>query len=180
MEELIKPEPRVFFAFDKKKDKIDYLFDKKEINKANELIKNKKILFNERINKNSYSIVDDKVKYLTVIIYDDLNKEINLSCNCGSNKFCSHLYASYLEENEKKFYKVAYKDDSKSLIDKLRHFEYFLCPDIDGDDFIVISNNQLIRIPILNNDGSISLDIIEDDDKKSLEKKLNKYLKDKK
>ena len=181
IEKIIEPIPNNYFAYDMKND-VKELFKDNDIKLGTKLYNDNKIINQEKFNKTLYTIVEDNKRYLNTIKYDDKNKEMIMLCNCNSKSFCKHLYASlmYYKDNNKeiRYYKLSFKSD-KPLLDRIKDFEYFLCADIDGDDFICISDNQLIRLPILNKDSKEYIDIIEDDDSKTLTKKYKKYLKDK-
>ena len=177
IEKLLKPELNYLFAFDLKKDNLEYLFNDDNILKGINLYNNNKVLYLESINKVYYGIVEEKINYLTKVIYDNNIKEIQLSCSCGSNHFCHHLYAtlqSIKNNNIKRYYKVIKKDkNKKNILEKINNLEYFLCIGIYNNNLIIIENDSLIGIPI---NKYFDYEIIEDDDKKTLENKIKKLL----
>ena len=181
LEKLIKPEVNYIFNYDKKKDDIKSLFslDAKKI--GSKIYNNGFVTNLEKSNNTYYGIVKDDKEYLTEIVYNDDVKEMQMLCTCGCKTFCKHLYATTLALNDKKelrYYKIAYKDENKSILDRIRNFEYFLCLGISDKYFIVIQQNSLVALPILDKEYKLNWQIIEDDDSKTLEKKLKQYLKE--
>ena len=177
IEKTIVPAPNYLFYCDKDKDNIDYLFKGK-------LVLGKKlydkITHFERVKNTYYGIIkDNKSEYLTTLVYEDSYKEIQFSCTCGYNGFCEHEYASYLaliNNKELKFSKIAYKDENVDLMERIKNFQYFLCYKIIDDHFIVVQDKELVAIPIRNEKKEIPWEIVEDDDKKTIEKKVKKIL----
>ena len=179
IEGLIEPDINCVFNYDLKNDNIDNLFDEETIKIGKEYYKDGRILFLEKDNDFYKSVVNGTQKYLVSIASKEDTKEVQMSCNCQVNGFCEHIYASLLaikNKEVKKYYKIAHIDDNKNIIDNIKNFNYLLCVDIVDDYFVVIDNFDFALIPILNN-NKLQFKIIEDDDKKTLEKKLNKYLK---
>lgn len=181
IEKLLTPEVNYIFYHDKEEDDVDTFFSN-DIKKIGSKIYNDGFVKNlEKVNNTYYGIIKDDKEYLTEIIYNDDVKEMQMLCTCGSKNFCKHLYATTLamkDKREMKFYKIAYKDENKSLLDRIRNFEYFLCLGISDNYFIVIQNNSLVALPILDKEHKLNWKIIEDDDVKTLEKQLRQYIKD--
>ncbi len=177
IEKLIKPEKNTVFAFDMKKGDIDSLFEPLIINQGKKYFDNN-ISFVERIDNITYAVIKDNQNYLTSINYNDVTKELQLGCTCEYNHFCKHMYAALLalkKKKKKKFYKISYVDNSKSIIDNLKNFNYFLCIGIIQDYFIVVIDYNLELLPILDN-NKLNFKIIEDDKDHNLEIDLQKYL----
>ena len=179
VEKIIDPNTNCVFNFDLEKDNIDTLFNEEIIQRGKEYYKDKRVLFLEKQNVCYSSVVKGTQKYLVSIISKDDTKEVQMSCTCSCEGFCKHMYATLLaikNKEEHKFYKIASFDDEKNIIDVANNFNYLLCADIVDDSFVVIDNFDFAFIPILK-DNKLTFKILEDDEKKTLEKKLNKYLK---
>ena len=181
MEKLVRPEVNYIFNYDIKRDDVDQLFNT-DVKKLGNKIYNSDFVFKlEKLNNTYYGIIKEDKEYLTEIVYNNDVKEMQMFCTCGCKSFCKHLYATVLaikDNKEKIYYKIAYKDDSKTLLDRIRNFEYFLCLGISEDYFIVIQKESLVALPILDKEHKSNWQIIEDDKEKNLEKKLKQYLKD--
>lgn len=179
LEGLIEPDTNCVFKFDLEKDNIDNLFNKKDIISGKEIFDNKKVRFLEKVNNTYYSVISGKQEHLVSIINNYNNKEVQMSCNCFNQGFCKHIYATLLaikNKKEKKFFKIAKINNDKNVIDNLKEFNYYLCADIVEDYFVVVNNLEYLLLPILDN-KTLAYKIIEDDENKTLEKKLNSYLK---
>lgn len=179
IEKIIEPNVNSVFNFDLKKDKIDSLFSPEIIQRGKDYYKDGKILFLEKQNDFYYSVVNGNQKYLVSIVNKENTKEVQMSCTCPYDDFCKHIYATLLaikNNKEKKFFKIAYIDDEKNIIDNLKSFNYLLCAGIFEDYFVVEENFNFAFVPILK-DNKLLYKIVEDDEKKTLEKQLNKYLK---
>ena len=177
VEKLLKPEPNYLFAFDLKKEKIEKLFEVSDCLKGLDLYDNNKVKYLEKKGNIYYGIVHDSKKYLTKVIYDDEIKEMQLSCDCGQHNFCKHLFATLemiRKGEEKRFYKVIKKDKrNKNVLEKIENLEYYLCLGVENNNLVIIDKDSLIKIPI---DRYFDFEIVEDDNKKTLEKKINKIL----
>ena len=179
IEKLIEPDTNCVFTFDIKKDNIDSLFNEDTIKLGKKYYKEDRVIFLEKKDEFYYGVVAGKQNYLVTIINKEDTKEVQMSCNCSHNTFCKHIYAllmSIKNNEEHKFYKIAYIDDDKNILDNLKTFNYLLCVGIVDDYFVVVDNFNFDFIPILSN-NKLLFKIVEDDEKKTLEKKLNKYLK---
>lgn len=179
IEKIIKPDTNCVFNFDFNNDNFDELFDKETIKIGKEYYKDSRIIFLEKETDFYKSVVCGSQNYLVSILIKDNTKEVQMSCNCPHDGFCKHIYATLLaikNKEEYRYFKIAHVDDDKDLIDNLKNFNYLLCVGIVDDYFVVIDNFDFVYVPILK-DGKLNFKIIEDDDKKTLEKQLNKYLK---
>lgn len=179
VEKLIDPGKNCVFVFDLKKDKIDNIFDPVVISKGKEYYEHNKIVFIEKQDNTTYSVIKGTKDYVVSIISNNDTKEVQFTCDCEYPHLCKHIYATLLAMNkkeEKKFYKIAYVDSDKNIMDNIKNFSYFFCADIYEDYFVVIENNTFRLYPIIEN-NKLNFRIIEDDDKKYLERKLKAYLK---
>lgn len=183
LEKIVSPEPNYIFNFDLKHDNINKLFNKDTIAIGTSYYNDAKVIKIENVNNTTYALVRGTKDYLTSIVYNDSTKELQLGCTCGCKTFCKHEYAALLamkSKQEIRYYKISYKDESKTLLDRLRSFEYFLCLGIIDNYFLVIKNYGISALPILDKDKKFNWEIIEDDDTKSLEKAVNDYLENNK
>ncbi len=177
-QKLVNPNVNSIFIFDLNKDNIDDLFEDKIIERGKEYYKNNRVTYIEKQNDTTYAIVSGTQNYLTVVHYLDNTKEMQLSCTCDCNHFCKHMYATLLAMKDNvnyKFFKIAYIDDSKSILDNIQNFNYFLCAGIYKDSFVIINNDNFEFIPILDN-TILKFKIVEDDKNHTLEKELKEYL----
>ena len=181
IEKLVNPEINSLFAFDINKDNFDDLFDINTIKLGKKYLTDNKIMFIESENNITYAVVRDESDHLVSINYDDTKKEVEMSCTCENNHFCKHMYATLLAKKEginKKFYKISFVDENMSMVENLKNFNYLLCSGIIDDYLIVVDINKFAFLPILDN-GKMRFKIIEDDDKHTFEKTINKYMEDK-
>lgn len=179
IEKIIIPDINSIFVYDLKKDNYDELFSTKSIDDGINIYNSNKIKFIEKNNQIINSIICDSKDYLVTIINNEKTKEVQMNCSCQSNTFCKHMYATlYAMKNKKeiKFYKITHVDDEKNVIDNLKNFNYLLCIGIKDDYFMVVKDFKLLFLPIIQN-NKVLYKIIEDDNKKSLEKQLNNYIK---
>ena len=177
VQKIVEPRLSSLFAFDFEKDDYKKLFNDAVIEKGENYYKDKRVVYLENFNNALYSVVRGESDYLVSIIHNDDVNELQLSCTCPADHFCKHMYAAikaYKNKEVKKFYKIAYVNED--VLESIKNFNYFLCIGIYQDFFIVIQDDNYSLLPILN-DNKLNMKIIEDDDKKSLEKELNKYLK---
>lgn len=181
MEKLVKPEKNFIFYYDGKQNDLDRLFDDNMKESGKILKENGFISYLEKAKDVYYGVVGIEKKYLVEITENKNVKEMQLFCSCGCQDFCQHIYAVLLairNKKENRFYKITYKDENVPLLERVENFNYYLCLGIEKDSFVVISRNNIIELPILNKDKEMNWEIIEDDDKKSLEKDLAIYMKE--
>lgn len=179
VEKIIEPSTNCAFIFDLKNGDINQLFEKQIIERGKKYYKEDRIKFIEKQDDCYSCIVRGTTNYLVSIINKEDTKEVQMSCNCQYEGFCKHIYAALLaikSNDEHKFFKISYIDGDKSLIDNIKNFNYLLCIGIVDDFFVVVDNLDLAFIPILK-DNKLLFKIVEDDNNKTLEKQLNKYLK---
>ena len=180
IEKLVVPQLNTVFVYDIN-DNIDELFDEKVIKDGKKCYKENKVTLIEKKEESdiTYAVVKGRSNYLVSIINNPLTKEVSFTCNCDSNSFCKHIYATLLamKNNEtRKFFKVASVGEKGSIMDIIKNFNYEFCADIYGDNFVIVKSDSFVLYPIIIN-GKITFKIIEDDKDKTLEKKLNEYLK---
>jgi hypothetical protein len=179
IEKIIIPSENNIFAWDLKKNDITKLFNPEVQKIGNQIYENNQINKMESIKDTTYALVTGKQNNLVTILNNPQTKEVAFTCTCHKHTFCEHIYAAYLAYQNKyisKYYKISYKDENKSLLERLKSFSYFLCLDIDNNDFIVIKNSKIVRVPILDNKGKCNWEILEDNNQ-YLENRLKEYLK---
>ena len=166
------------FKFNLFKDDIDVLFDKKVRDKGEEEYQNQNVRFLEQINESYYAVMEDiKNKRLQSIIvnYNEKDKILSMTCNCPLEARCEHMYAvlkAIKNKEQYNFYKVRFIDNhNANMYDKLFTLNYYLCLGIDTDKLIILfPNGDLSAIPVLDQFGKITFEVVEDDDDKSLTK----------
>ena len=179
IEKMIKPDINCVFVYDLEHNNFDELFENQIITRGRTYLKEDRILFLEKELDTYNSVVRGTQDYLVTITNKKETKEVQMTCTCPHNTFCKHIYATLLaikNKKEKKFYKIAHIDDKKDIINNIKEFNYLLCVGILDDYFVVIDNLNFAFLPILSN-NILNYKIVEDDDKKTLETDLNRYLK---
>lgn len=164
------------------KDDLSNLFAPKIIKRGINYYKENKIKYLEKINDIYYSIINQDKEYLTMIHYDEEKEKTKLFCSCLYPGYCKHLYAQILSiKNNKyyKFYKIIYISENIDILDSIVNSNYFLCFGIEGDYLKIINEYyEKENVKILDNENKCNWKILEDDENKTLTKKLNKYLKE--
>lgn len=136
-----------------------------------------KVKFLEKVDSRFLAVIDLPEPVLVVL--HQVNKEfVFFWCSCEKHLYCEHIYAALLalrKEQFKEFYKVAYRGNKRTLLDKIRDGIYYLClGEKDGNLILVSENAELFLAPIIEN-RTCMFDVIEDDDECSLSKIINKY-----
>ena len=168
---------RKAIKFNLNKDKFEKFFGDMEKDKGTKLYANSKVLFLEKLEDKYLAIVEDVEPVLVVVhaINDDFTI---LWCSCPGKKYCSHIFATLLAIKNRSFnnfYKVRYKGDNFSLLDRVRDGLFYFCFGIKDDSLLLISDNGgIMASPIVEN-GKCMFEVIEDDDECSLSKYLEKY-----
>ena len=80
----------------------------------------------------------------------------------------------------RRFYKIAHKNNTKDLLEKVLSFDYYLCVGIVEDQLEIVNNNGSIEIvPIVDEDNNPIWDVLEDDENESLTKEIENIIKEK-
>ncbi len=163
-----------------KKDKFEKFFSDMARDKGTKLYANSRVTFLEKINDKYIAIVDDIDPVLVMI--EEVNEDFtSLWCSCNKVGFCEHIYAALLALRNKSFnnfYKVRYKGDNFTLLDRVRDGLFYFCFGIEGDNLLLVSDNAgIVASPIVE-DGKCMFEVIEDDDECSLSKYLEQYNKE--
>ena len=120
----------------------------------------------------------DDVEPILVVV-QEINDDFTLLwCSCGRDYYCSHIYAVLLALKHKSFnnfYKVRYRGDNLSLLDRVRDGLFYFCFGIDGDNLLLINENGAVTTTPIVEEGKCMFEVIEDDDECSLSKYLEKY-----
>jgi hypothetical protein len=168
---------RKAIRFNLKKDKFEKFFGEMERDKGTKLYANSRVLFLEKLEDKYLAIVED-VEPVLVVIHEINDDFTILWCSCPGKKYCSHIYAALLALKNKSFnsfYKVRYKGDNFTLLDRVRDGLFYFCFGVNGDTLLLISDNGgITSSPIVEN-GKCMFEVIEDDDECSLSKYLEKY-----
>lgn len=165
--------------FDLINDDPSILFDEDRIKLGNKLVKDKEVLFLEEVSDKYIGIVNDNGPKLVILhrIEDEYNV---LWCNCKHKGYCEHSYAALmnLRKNKlSKFYKVRIKSNGP-LLEKLEGGMFNLCFGVHNDKLMIVSNDGGIdNINILDKDGNINVEVLEDDDKLTLTDYIEKFKK---
>ncbi len=168
---------RKAIRFNLKKDKFEKFFGEMERDKGTKLYANSRVSFLEKLDDKYLAIVEDVEPVLVVV--HQVNEEFTvLWCSCPGKKYCAHIYAALLAIKNKSFnnfYKVRYKGDNFTLLDRVRDGLFYFCFGVNGDTLLLISDNGgITSSPIVDN-GKCMFEVIEDDDECSLSKYLEKY-----
>ena len=65
------------------------------------------------------------------------------NCSCPCEFYCKHIYSVLLSirnKEEKRFYKIMYKNPDKSLLERVMEFDYFLCLGVVEQNLEIINN----------------------------------------
>lgn len=134
-----------------------------------------KIKFIEKVDNDYFALVEDLVDY-AVIIKEAKKGRVMLNCTCPREYYCEHIYATLHAIKEKKevpFYKVLYNDQNADLLDKITNNKVVLATCIKDDKIELINDlGQIGLLPIINNNNKCNWTVVEDDENKSLTKKL--------
>ena len=168
---------RKAIKFNLKKDKFEKFFGEMERDKGTKLYANSKVSFLEKLENKYLAIVEDVEPVLVII--SEINDDFTiLWCSCPGRKYCSHIYAALLALKNKSFnnfYKVRYKGDNFTLLDRVREGLVYFCFGIKDDTLLLISDNGGITASPIVENGKCMFEVIEDDDDCSLSKFLEKY-----
>lgn len=171
---ILKP-----IKFDLMKDSLKNIFRESVIEKGLRFYKNGYVTFLEKVKDKYVGIVEGKVPH--VVILNQVDEDFSfLWCHDCNKHYCEHIVAALLALRDGKlnnFYKVAYKFDKQSILDKIYNPNYNLCFGVQGDDLLLISSEtSVVNIPIVKN-NEVMFDVIEDDDECSLSKLIDSYKK---
>ncbi len=169
------------FKFNLYKSELDTCFRKNIITKGRKYYAADKVKFLEKINDKYYAVVKGKKDYAVIVNYDKRLNETRLYCYCSCEFHCKHEYAVILairNKDFKKFYKVAYDINTDNVMEKIVGFKYFLCAGVRNDKLILLNNYGNIEyVSLFSKEGKLMWKVIEDDEKRTLEKKINNIIK---
>ena len=169
------------FKFDLFQDNPDTLFFPQIIERGKEYHQQGRVLFLEKINDKYFSVVGGNSLYVIVIKYDETTKLMQIYCSCPCEFFCKHIYAVILaiRNNQfKKFYKITRNTSNINLLDKIMNFQFLLSigTDDQGNNYLVIEDGLIKLLPIKNKNNLSEWEILEDDEKESLTKRIKEIL----
>ena len=165
-------------TFDLFEEELSNLFDKQIMVRGEEYYNEKRVDFLEKIEGKYYAIVSGTQVYSVIIEYDEENKRMRTFCSCPCNFHCKHIYAvikSIRKKTFHPFYKIIYRNPKLNLLENVTEYSYILCIGIFETYFLILHpSNQIIRIPILDEDGKCNFDILVDDDYNSMRKAIKR------
>lgn len=170
------------FEFDLFNDDIDKIFSYQIIQRGKKYYEESRIEFLEKIDDRYFAIVNGTEKYLVIIKYTetDENKKMQVYCSCPCEFYCKHIYSVLLSirnKEEKRFYKIMYKNPDKSLLERVMEFDYFLCLGVVEQNLEIINNyGEIELVPILDYKGRCNWTVLEDTENEKLTKEIKYFL----
>ena len=162
--------------FDILKTNLKNLFINEDIQKGNEYYKEGLIKFLEKIENKYYAIIEGVETYVVIIEYDEKENIMKVYSNCPCTFYCKHVAAIIIairDNFEKRFYKLTYDSKKNSFLEKLMHYKFFLCIGLQNEGLKILSKEGNIEItPLFDINNKCPWSVIEDDNKKSLSKKI--------
>ena len=159
------------FKFDLFKDDLDKIYTSDVMLSGDEIYETGKVRFLEEFEGKYLGLIEGKDNY-AFIIQIEYNKEKNTTrilntCECVG--FCKHSYAMINAIRDKKFnnfYKVRIIRKNEDAFERLMSVaNSLLCIGAFGEKIQVLDDTfSFVDIPILNEDGDVSFEIIEDND----------------
>ena len=118
---------------------------------------------------------------ITADTKEDLeNKKMQVYCSCPCEFYCKHIYSVLLSirnKEEKRFYKIMYKNPDKSLLERVMEFDYFLCLGVVEQNLEIINNyGEIELVPILDYKGRCNWTVLEDTEDEKLTKEIKYFL----
>ena len=159
---------------------LSYLLD--SIQRGKKYYEESRIEFLEKIDDRYFAIVNGTEKYLVIIKYTetDENKKMQVYCSCPCEFYCKHIYSVLLSirnKEEKRFYKIMYKNPDKSLLERVMEFDYFLCLGVVEQNLEIINNyGEIELVPILDYKGRCNWTVLEDTEDEKLTKEIKYFL----
>lgn len=162
--------------FDIMKSNLKKLFIDEDIIKGTQYYEEGLIKFLEKIEDKYYAIVDGAEMYVVILEYDEKKKIMKVYCNCPCDFYCKHVAAVLIgirNNYEKRFYKLNYNSTKNSFLERLMNYKFFLCIGMQNEGLKILSKEGNIEVaPLLDINNHCQWSVIEDDDKKSLSKKI--------
>ncbi len=162
--------------FDILKTSLKKLFIDEDIKKGNDIYKEDLIKFLEKIENKYYAIIESVETYVVIIEYNEKENIMKVYSNCPCNFYCKHVAAIIIairDNFEKRFYKLTYDSKKNSFLEKLMHYKFFLCIGLQNEGLKILSKEGNIEIaPLFDINNKCPWSVIEDDNKKSLSKKI--------
>lgn len=160
---------------------IKSLFQSHIIERGEKYYNENKVLFLEKIDTRYFSVVagNDNV-YLNIIDFNDETNELSVHCSCPCDFYCKHLYASLKSIKEgkfRKFFKIRHINEKENMLVKYMTYDFIMCIGTLENNLLIVNNNGgLDAVSLLNDQGKLQWEIIEDSDKKELENKIKEIL----
>lgn len=164
-------------------DDINALIPEDKLEECFNYYKADKILFVEAFSNQIMALVEDDDEYLVTIDFNNGGELERVYSTCHCEDGCKHVYAvlkAYQDKKFKPFYKISHINLEEELVDRLLNLNFALCIGIKGDNYeLVTIDGDIVRAPILNENGEKNWIILEDSKDHKLEKALAAYLKNK-
>ena len=174
-----KYEYRETYNFDLFNDDLTNVFSYEIVGRGKQYYEENRVFFLEKIKDTYYAVVGGQELYVIEIMYNEKQKRMSGYCSCPCEFPCKHLVAvikSIRDNKFRNFYKLTHKD---SLLDKVMNFNCILSIGIDdqGNNYLILEDGQIKLLSIKNKDGISEWEILEDDEKETLTKRLKEILK---
>lgn len=170
------------FTFDLFQGDINELIEEPIKTRGEDYYNQGRVFFLEQLNNTYYAVVGGTGLYVVKINYQEKDKKIKVYCSCPCDFYCKHIYAVILAIRNKKFrkfYKLIPNRHQISLLERVMNFNFLLSIGLDdqGNNYLVIENDQIKLLPLRNKEGSSNWEVFEDDAEGNLTKRLNELLK---
>lgn len=174
-----KYEYRDEYNFDLFNTDLTNVFSYEIVGRGKAYYEENRVFFLEKIKDTYFAVVGGQALYVIEIKYNEDKKKMSVYCSCPCDFACKHLVAAIIAIRNKKFrkfYKLTHKD---SLLDKVMNFNCILSIGIDdqGVNYLILEDGLIKLLSIKNKDGLSEWEILEDDEKETLTKRLKEILK---
>ena len=157
------------FKFDLFKDDLDKIYSSDVMLLGDEIYEDDKVRFLEEFDGKYIGLVEghDNYAYIISITYNKDKNTTKILNTCDCMGFCKHSYAMIRAIRDKKFnnfYKVRIIRRNEDAFERLMSVaSSLLCIGAFGEKIQVLDNAyNFVDIPILNDNGEVSFEIIED------------------
>ena len=157
------------FKFDLYKDDLDKVYSSDVMLLGDKIYEDSKIKFLEEFDGKYLGLVEghDNYAYIIKIQYNPEKKLTKILNTCECVGFCKHSYAIIRAIRDKKFnnfYKIRIIRKNEDAFERLMTVaSSLLCIGAYGDKVQVLDDNfNFVEVPILNEEGDVTFEIIED------------------
>ena len=159
------------FKFDIYKTDLDKIFSSDIIEEAENIIENDKIKFLEKFESGYLGFVEghDNYAYVIQIFYNEETKMTRMVTTCECVGYCKHMCAVLMairEERFKNFYKIRMIRKNEDALERLLDISNSLLCIGGFDDKIQVLDDRFnfVNIPVVNELGEKTFEIIEDNE----------------